>query len=339
MIAALLTSVVLVWSVLSFVESGQSGRPVSVKMTSTASAVGMVLPARAVKKDRSRVKAKQRKRLRQLRLEARQARQRGSVLEGHIDSTGFRVSSFNVLGHKHTTGKHSKKASGPQRTRWAFDLLKADGVSVVGLQEFQIQQYREFQRIAGSSWNTYPGDTLGTRITVHNSIAWRIDTWELESADTIDIPYFGGVPTKMPFIQLRHKPTGRLVWFANFHNPADTRGPAQHWRDAAKRLQVDLVNRLTNDGTPMILTGDMNERVGYFCSITSTSTMRSASGGSTGVPCLPPRGMGVDWIFGSVGLEFSNYISNRGGTIPKITDHPYVAATVSFQDLKSADGN
>ena len=65
----------------------------------------------------------------------------------------------------------------------------------------------------------------------------------------------------MPYLLMRHVATGRMIWIANFHNPATTpsRRPSK-WRAKAKAKQVALANRLHQSGVPLIITGDMNER-------------------------------------------------------------------------------
>jgi hypothetical protein len=34
--------------------------------------------------------------------------------------------------------------------------------------------------------------------------------------------------------------------------------------------------------------------------------------------------MDVDWIFGSTGITFSNFLSTKAGVVPRATDHPFV---------------
>ena len=107
----------------------------------------------------------------------------------------------------------------------------------------------------------YPGDELSNYAT-HNSIAWRTAHWQLLEANTIPITYFDGKLIPMPYLLMRHVATGRLVWVANFHNPASTRnrGDQSKWRAKAKAAQIALANRLHQTGVPLIITGDMNER-------------------------------------------------------------------------------
>ena len=77
---------------------------------------------------------------------------------------------------------------------------------------------------------------------------------------TIPIPYFHGKAKPMPYLLLRHLGTGQQVWFANFHNPADVRGPAGKWRAVAVARETALANPLSASGLPVIFTGDFNAK-------------------------------------------------------------------------------
>ena len=96
--------------------------------------------------------------------------------------TSFRVSSFNILGYDHTAPGGSKKgyADGAMRMKWAAQLIKSRQVDVVGLQEFQPQQYDKWVKKASAQYDIFPGyiDTIGF---LRNSIAWRKDKFRLVS--------------------------------------------------------------------------------------------------------------------------------------------------------------
>ena len=174
----------------------------------------------------------------------------------------------------------------------------------------------------------YPGDKLSDYAT-HNSIAWRTAHWQVLEANTVPITYFDGKLIPMPYLLMRHVATGRLVWVANFHNPASTRnrGDQSKWRAKAKAAQVALANKLHQTGVPLIITGDMNERGSYHCSMTSLAPMRAANGGSVGTSrCVAPRDTRIDWIFGSDFVRFTNYVAQRTPLIRRTTDHPVVMA-------------
>ena len=250
-----------------------------------------------------------------------------------VTTATFRVSSFNVLGWSHTQpwGNKPRMASGETRMEWTTQLLANNGVQVVGMQEMQPQQQAKFREIQGSSWDLFPGDTLN-KIDGHNSIAWRTDTWELVEANTLAVPYFHGAKVQMPYILLRNIATDRLVWFANFHNPANTKaaGNQVQWRAQARILEVGLANKLWESGVPLVVTGDMNETQPYFCALTTQSPMKSASGGSWGSSvCSPPARMKIDWIFGSNDVAFTNYRVKDGTLVDKASDHPMILADVT----------
>jgi endonuclease/exonuclease/phosphatase family metal-dependent hydrolase len=243
----------------------------------------------------------------------------------------FRVATFNLLGYGHTKpgGDAPRFEDGITRTDYAVKILDRRGIQVAGFQEFQEQQHKRFFEIVGSSWAVYPGNQL-SRAAMHNSIAWRTASWELVEARSIPIVYADGAWIKMPFVLLRHKDSGRLVWFANFHNAYGRTAEAQRYRDQARNLQIKLANELWESGVPLVLTGDMNERETYFCPMTSLAPMKSAAGGSMdNAPCTPPADMRIDQIFGSRFVQFANYKASESRLIRKTTDHPLVYADVS----------
>lgn len=248
-----------------------------------------------------------------------------------VELPTFRSASFNLLGYGHTKPGGDRKgwADGITRTDWAVKILDRFAVDVVGFQEFQNEQHDRFFQVVGDSWAVYPGNQL-SNAAMHNSIAWRTASWELVEARSIPIVYAYGAWIKMPFVLLRHKDSGRLVWFANFHNAYGRTADAQRYRDQARNLQVELANQLWESGVPLVLTGDMNETTRYFCDMTTLAPMRSAAGGSMdNAPCSPPEDMRIDQIFGSRFVQFANYNAARGRLIRKTTDHPLVYADVS----------
>lgn len=252
----------------------------------------------------------------------------------------FVVSSFNVLGSSHTTGSGGM-APGPARMRNAVALLGHHGVDVVGFQELQGDQYREFQRVAGGTYDVYPGTAAGP-LGIENSLAWRTSEWTLQQAATISIPYFDGNRRPMPYVLLEHNVSGRLAWFANFHNPATNpkRGNNDRWRTMAMNIEIDLANRLMNEtGYPVFVTGDMNEREQYFCAITGRAPMIAANGGSHDGVCRPPRyPMPVDWIFGSDFVTFASYYRDESAFVRRTTDHPMIVAQAILDGDDGAPG-
>ncbi len=102
--------------------------------------------------------------------------------------TTFTISSLNVLGHGHTApgGNRPGWADSAKRMQWQVELLRSHDVDVVGFQELQAPQYDEFTELTAAEWGMYPGNV--SRAQLRNSIAWRLDTWELVSASWILVP-------------------------------------------------------------------------------------------------------------------------------------------------------
>lgn len=246
---------------------------------------------------------------------------------GLADETTFRVATFNVLGDSHTRPGGNKKgwASSATRMGWTVSLLRSADIDVVGLQEFEAPQYNRFRSLM-PGWAVYPGPTLD-RGSIRNSLAWDTATWELVEATSVGIPYFGGNMIRRPVVLLKNIESQREVWFFNTHNPASTPrwGNNARWRSVAISIQIQLANELGADGTPVVFTGDFNDRAEAFCPLTGQTTLESAAGGTGDNGCILPPRPEIDWIFGS-GMEFSGYASLRGGIVSRASDHPFVYA-------------
>lgn len=242
-------------------------------------------------------------------------------------ATSFKMSSLNALGADHTAPGGNKRgwASGEQRMTWLSQIIRNKDIDVLGLQEFEKPQYDTFMAELGTEYATFPGMLWG-KTAMRNSVAWRLDTWQLVSTSWIKVPYFHGTILRAPIVLLRNINTGQQAYFSSFHNPADTRGPAQKWRNQATELEISMVNRLrAQSGLPVYVTGDMNERDEYFCRMTAGTDMVSASGGyndSSG--CGPTRPTYIDWIFGSPETSFTNFKALRTKKIQRSTDHPMI---------------
>jgi endonuclease/exonuclease/phosphatase family metal-dependent hydrolase len=251
----------------------------------------------------------------------------------------FRVASLNVLGASHTAGGGNKPsyASGATRIGWVAQLLHQLDVDVVGLQEYEPVQHQAFLRSTGDRYGVYPGLALG-RGPIRNSIVWKRATWDAVSTSSNRLPYFRGKRVPMPYVLLEHRESGRRVWFVNIHNPVSSpkRGDNERWRDLATSLEIGLVQRLSAEtGHPVILMGDFNEREEAFCAVTRRAPAVAANGGTAGPPCVPPATIGIDWIFGTTDIAFSDYRRLRGGLIARATDHPVIVADAELPDSPS----
>lgn len=245
----------------------------------------------------------------------------------------FRIASFNVLGSSHTASRGNKPSynDGAARMGIVVDLLRGQGVDVVGFQEFESTQFYAFSNRMGSSWGVYPGMSLGSQ-GVRNSVAWNTSVWQAVETHTTTIPYFRGNRVLIPYVLLRNPETGREAWFISVHNPTSNaqRGNNQVWRNIATNIERDLMTRLHADGTPVFLSGDFNERNEAFCKMTYGGVLQSASGGFGGPPCQLPPNLGIDWIFSTTNVAFSDYLRYQTPYVHRASDHPLIRADATL---------
>lgn len=240
----------------------------------------------------------------------------------------FRMATFNVLGGSHSRGRGRSVAA---RSSAALGYINKHGVSVVGLQELEGKQYSAFLRAAMGRWVLVGAPSRRGRSTdPRNSIGYEKSRFTLVSRSSLAIPYFYGKRVNIPVVKLKSRASGKTFVVINTHNAANQHGSAQRYRNEATRRQVALVKRLRAQGETVFVTGDMNEKKPYFCKMTLSGEMHAASGGSRGARCSSPRVNGIDWIFGSRDVTFSNWTSDRSTRSKGVSDHPIVVARVTL---------
>ena len=245
---------------------------------------------------------------------------------------GFNVASFNVLGASHTVAS-SRYATYAPRMAKSVNLIQARKLDVIGFQEFQDPQKAEFQRLTGDQFGIFHVDSDGDgpkRGDTDNALSWRKSTMEFVEGHTFPVPYFNGNPRRMPAVLLREKATGMTAWFINVHNPANTEGPAQHWRDQAVAIEKQKMIDLRATGRPVFLMGDFNDREEAFCPL--TANMLSISPNS--IPnyrCALPRQFSIDWIFAAGQTRFSQFVRDTYTQTARISDHPIVITRAHIQ--------
>lgn len=247
-------------------------------------------------------------------------------------SDDFVVATFNVLGHSHTTGhgRHAKArfAGSTVRMRRTMEVLRRERVDVVGFQELQRPQYAQFRAKGDGRWGVFSG----SRTDRDNSIAWRRSQFRLLHGWRVPIPYFHGHRRPMPVVKLQSRRSGQRFYLMNVHNPADTRGHAARWRRIAVAKERRVTSRLTRrTHAPVLLTGDMNDRRRFFCSMTSNHVMHASAGGShRHGRCRAPES-GIDWIVGNDRVSFRSHRVDRSRLVAAATDHPVVSARVHLR--------
>ena len=249
-------------------------------------------------------------------------------------SSSFVIASFNLLGHGHTErgGKLAQMSAGGVRLKHTSVLLRSHGVEVVGLQEVHPPQYKTFTRkVPGYSF--YPGPAVDQR-NKQNIVAWKSSRFSLVAGRSVLIPYKRGRLVPMPVVQLRDKHSGKAFWVVTVHNAPGKSTKARVSRARALSKQITLTRQLAADGLPVFMTGDMNDRVGYFCRFTAGGLMRAAAGGSNAGSCQPPsaRIARIDWIFGSTKhVSFSGYRFVKSPLVRRTSDHPLIVAQATMR--------
>jgi hypothetical protein len=245
-------------------------------------------------------------------------------------TTTFRMATINVLGDSHTRPGGDKPGfrSGAARMGGVVGILRSQNLDVVAFQEFERPQKAAFNRLAGG-WNVFSGTKRA-----RDAVAYRTDVWEYLQGGTRTIPYFHGNPVPLPWVTLRHRETGRVVSFISMHNPTSNarRGNNARHRMEATRREITLVRTLSSGGNPVLLLGDFNERGQAFCMVTRGGGIIAANGGSHSGNCAPPARAGIDWIFGTNDIVFSDYRRHQDGRVRTITDHPVVIARATVTE-------
>jgi hypothetical protein len=219
--------------------------------------------------------------------------------------------------------------SGVERMGRSVRILDNHRIDIVGFQEMEDVQVAEFKRLRGGEWGLYPGAALRPRDGA-NSIGWRKSVWTLVKASTRPIPYFRGNMIEMPFLLMQHNATKRFAFFMNVHNPVSNarQGNNDDWRAMAVRREIRAVNGAqANFDAPVFLVGDMNDRELVFCPALRRGAMHAANGGSaTATTCTLPRPAQIDWIFGTSGVDFHDYLKVDTPFVQRTTDHPVIVS-------------
>jgi hypothetical protein len=254
-------------------------------------------------------------------------------------TTRFRVSTLNLLGYGHTMKGGDRKgyADGRTRQRMADTLIRNNGLEIIGFQEMEVPQIEQFNADLGSTYDLFPGTSYTGASAVNvrgNSIAWRKDRWTAIEKTYYNAPYFKGANVPRPIVLLQNKVTGQQVYVSNTHNPANSFGDAQKWRNQSVDIQARTFNALRDarPGVPIVFTGDMNNTTSFYCRITARSTLRAANGGTrTAKSCSMPPSPQIDWILGTPDIAWSGYQQQRTAYIKRTTDHPLVYADATIK--------
>jgi hypothetical protein len=237
------------------------------------------------------------------------------------------VGSFNVLATQHTTpqGDHPTYPPASWRSPQAAELVRAHDVDVVGTQELKPDQLNTLTRLTGMA--AYPGHAFGPRDT-DNSILYDPDKFEFVSGTSFTIRFMNA-DRPQTVLKLRDRASGREMYFVNMHASA---GEGQYAvsRRAGHFAAIDQVNRLKQEGLPVFLTGDMNDREEFYCRVVPPTGLVAAVGGNVSGGCHPAPRLAVDWVLGTPEVTFSRYWEDRSPVFRKVSDHFFISAVATI---------
>lgn len=238
----------------------------------------------------------------------------------------FRMTTFNLLGSQHTApgADADSYAPGRIRTEWAAALIASYGTSIIGLQEIQLDQLTSLGSASQGTLSFYPGTSLGGA-GVPQNLAWDNRVWRPTYTGQITIP-FVGTTRPQPIVRLQNIASGREIYVINIHNSPNDR---QAERNQALDIEVAAIKQLRQDGIPVFVMGDFNERDHTFCTITGQTDLLASNGGSNAGSCQPPGAMRVDWIFGSPDARMTGHVTDQGPAVRRITDHAVISTDVT----------
>ncbi|MDO9456142.1 hypothetical protein [Nocardioides sp.] len=252
---------------------------------------------------------------------ARELRRQRELLSAPFD---VRVGSLNVLGSQHTAPGGTRRSYPPASVRspQQAGLISKQGLEIVGMQELQEDQLNSISSRTGLT--AYPGYAWGSKET-DNSILYDAGRFEMVSGDQFTIPFMGR-PRPQPILRLRVRATGREFYVVNTHPSAGHGGRYAAERAHGQDVLVGVLEDLKSTGLPILLTGDMNDREGFYDRVVCRGGMVSASGGS-GCASRPSQMHAVDWVAGSPSVSFTSYVSDTEAGDRRLTDHYFIHTT------------
>lgn len=240
-----------------------------------------------------------------------------------------KVGTFNILGSQHTA-RPGGFAPGHVRAGYAADLIQRKGVDVIGMQEVQFDQLRVLGRDLDDYW-IWPYKRKGLAQGIRLQIAYKKDAYDFLEGRTL-YTRFDGNSRPLPYVRLRDRASGQEFWFLTFHNSPKS---MEAERDRATAAEIALVNRLRGTGVPVVVAGDTNEWVEFFCKMGRGADMTSAAGGRLYPSCRAASNPVFDYIMGSPRVAFTRYRQLGGKMVWRASDHKLVTARMRLAEPAS----
>lgn len=242
-----------------------------------------------------------------------------------------RVGTLNWRGASHyTNNPHPGERPYGERVSNMVTKIGASGASIIGFQEFEPPQATAFLNATSGAWAIVRGNNGTGKPSTANAIAYQPSSWRLGEVRHVSIPY-GGSTIAVPMARFTSTAGLGPVWVLNTHNPADAVGGTNAIRDRAVRSQARALQELqvAEPRTPLLLTGDMNDRTRFkelFLSL------------APGWAAANPTDGQIDWILGSPAVTFSDTVVDHSTNdqAHAYTDHPFVHTTARLSATTAA---
>lgn len=229
-----------------------------------------------------------------------------------------RAMTFNILTASMAPG-------GLGRANAAATQVQQRKRNVVAFQEVHQSQLKVLRKRL-SRFKFWPRRTLDN-FSGAIQVAWKTDEFEALDKGQIYRPSMGKMRA-IPWVKLKNRATKRVLYVVAIHNAP---GGLEHERDVSTDREIKLIKRLGAKGQPVLVMGDMNERV-EFCQRVAKATDLVSLGGTKKKPCPVPPKAGPDWMLATwTGSKFSDYAKVYNG----ISDHPVVVGNVWVEPLAS----
>ncbi|MBM0126151.1 hypothetical protein [Pimelobacter simplex] len=223
----------------------------------------------------------------------------------------IRAMTFNILTASMAPG-------GIGRANAAATQVQQRNRTVVAFQEVHQSQLKVLRHRL-PRFKFYPRRSLDN-FSGAIQVAWKTDEYDAIDKGEIYRPSMGKMRA-IPWVKLKHRATKRVISVVAIHNAP---GGLEHERDVSTEREIKLIKRLGAKGHPVLVMGDMNERV-EFCQRVAKATDLVSLGGTKRKPCPVPPKAGPDWMLATwTGTKFSDYAKIYNG----ISDHPVLVGNV-----------
>lgn len=237
----------------------------------------------------------------------------------------FGLGTLNWRGASHyRRNPHPGEQPYSVRVPHMVDKVDASGASIIGFQEFEPPQAHAFLQATHGHWAIVAGRAHGHSDS-RDAIAYQPGRWQVDRVRYLTIRY-GGPRVAIPLVRFASTTGLGAIWALNTHNPANVVNGSNAMRDAAVRAEAHALHALqtAEPGTPLFLTGDMNDRARFKRLFLSLADQ----GWST----ANPTSRQVDWIMGGPGVKFTSTVVDQSTNddARHYTDHPFVHTTAQL---------